>query len=351
MHSIARHSGHRRRGPAEPTLARKVALLRHPGAYPERTESVQCVETHLSWVFLTDTRAYKLKKPVRRDGYDLTTVAARAAHCRLEIVLNGRLTEGVYLGAVPIGMDASGELHLDRGGVVVDWLIRMRRLPAELMLDRLIETRRLGDGDLTPLVARLARFYRAIAPEPIGGAAFRDHLAARIASSTAALCAPGGELDIGLVEDVAERQLAFLELHAEAIDRRVALGHIVEGHGDLRPEHVCLEPFPQVIDCLEFSRELRIVDVAEELGFLALECERLGAPRARGEIFAAYAELSGDRPDPRLVDFYQSLHACIRGSLAVAHLREPERDDREKWRRRGAEYLRLAAQHIGRERV
>lgn len=350
MEFLVQSSGRRRPKAPEPPLARKVALLERPETYPEPTRSVRCVETHLSWVFLTDTHAYKLKKPLRRDGYDLTTVTARAAHCRMEIVLNGRLTDGVYLGAVPIGMDPSGELRLDGGGVVVDWLIRMRRLPSERMLDRLIEARGLRDGDLGPLVARLARFYRAIAPEPIGGAAFRDHLAARIASSTAALCAPEGELDIGLVEDVAERQLAFVELHAEAIDRRVALGHIVEGHGDLRPEHVCLEPFPQVIDCLEFSRELRIADVAEELGFLALECERLGAPRAKGEIFATYAELSGDRPDARLVDFYQSLHACIRGTLAAAHLREPERDDREKWRRRSAEYLRLAAEHIGRVR-
>jgi aminoglycoside phosphotransferase family enzyme len=350
MPSAARPSGPRRPGPAQATLAQKVAFLARPESYPAPATSVRCVETHLSWVFLADTDAYKLKKPVRRDGCDLTTIAARAAHCRMEIVLNRRLTDGVYLGAVPIGMDASGGLRLDRGGVVVDWLIHMRRLPAERMLDRLIEAHRLRDGDLTALVARLARFYRAIAPEPIRGAELRDHLAARIATSTAALCAPEGELAVGAVEDVADRQLAFLERHFEAIDRRVALGRIVEGHGDLRPEHVCLEPFPQVIDCLEFSRELRIVDVAEELGFLALECERLGALHAKREIFEGYAELSGDRPDARLVDFYQSLHACIRATLALAHLREPERDDRDKWLRRAADYLQLAARHIAGER-
>jgi aminoglycoside phosphotransferase family enzyme len=64
------------------------------------------------------------------------------------------------------------------------------------------------------------------------------------------------------------------------------------------------------------------------------------------ELFETYAELSGDRPDPRLVDFYQSHHACVRAKLALWHLREPERDDREKWLRRAGEYLRLAAQHL-----
>jgi len=339
------------RVPSAPSLESKVAFLRRADAYPEGTREVAAIETHLSWVFLTDTHAYKLKKPVRRDECDLTSVTARAAHCRMEVVLNRRLSESVYLGAVPLGLDRAGALRLDRGGVVVDWLIRMRRLPAERMLDRVIESHRLRDGDLAPLVARLVRFYRTCPPMPIAGAEFRARLAARIARSTAALCAPEAGQPRSGVEDVAERQLAFLERHAEAIDRRVALGRIVEAHGDLRPEHVCLEPEPQVIDCLEFSRELRVLDVAEELGFLALECERLGAPRAKSEIFREYAARSGDSPDAAIVDFYQSVHACVRAMLAATHLAEGGRDDHVKWRARAAEYLRLAALRVAPERL
>lgn len=351
MPSTARHASSLHRAPAQPCLERKVAFLRRIESYVPPTREVRAVETHLSWVFLTDAHAYKLKKPVRRDGCDLSTVVARAAHCRMEIVLNRRLSDDVYLGVVPLGMDRAGELHLDRGGVVVDWLIRMRRLPAERMLDRIIESHRLREGDLRPLVARLARFYRSSAPERIAGAELRARLAARIARSTEALCDPATRLPRASVEQVAERQLAFLERHAEAIDRRAALGRIVEAHGDLRPEHVCLERVPQVIDCLEFSRELRVLDVAEELGFLALECERLGAAQAKREIFDEYARRSGDSPDPALVDFYQSVHACLRASLAASHLAERERDDHERWLARTAEYLRLAAAHIPGERL
>ena len=351
MPSIAPQASRLHRNPAEPSLERKVAFLRRPEAYAEGAAGVRAIETHLSWVFLTDTHAYKLKKPARRDGCDLTTVTARAAHCRMEIVLNRRLSESVYLGVVPLGIDRAGQLQLDRGGVVVDWLIRMRRLPAERMLDRVIVSHRLREGDLRAVVARLVRFYRSAPPEPIGGAELRARLASRIARCARDLCDPRTELPIALVEDVGERQLAFLERHAGAIDRRVALGRVVEGHGDLRPEHVCLEEAPQIIDCLEFSRELRVLDVAEELGFLALECERLGAPRAKREIFAEYAALSGDAPDPAVVDFHQSVHACVRATLAAAHLAEPGRDDHERWRRRAAEYLQLAAQHLAAERL
>ena len=351
MSSIARNASGAHRSASPPSLERKVAFLQRADAYPEGTREVSAIETHLSWVFLTDTHAYKLKKPVRREECDLTTATARAAHCRMEVVLNRRLSERVYLGVVPLGLDRAGNLRLDRGGVVVDWLIRMRRLPPERMLDRLIQSHRLHEGDLAPLIARLVRFYRGCAPAPVTGAEFRARLAARIARSTAALCAPEAQLAASSIEQVGERQLAFLERHAAAIDRRVALGRVVEGHGDLRPEHVCLEAEPQVIDCLEFSRELRMLDIAEELGFLALECERLGAPRAKAEIFAQYAARSGDSPDAAMVDFYQSVHACVRATLAAAHLAEPERDDHARWRERAAAYLRLAALHLPPERL
>ena len=308
MSSIARNASGAHRSASPPSLERKVAFLQRADAYPEGTREVSAIETHLSWVFLTDTQAYKLKKPVRREECDLTTATARAAHCRMEVVLNRRLSERVYLGVVPLGLDRAGNLRLDRGGLVVDWLIRMRRLPPERMLDRLIQSHRLHEGDLAQLAA-------------------------------------------SSIEPVGERQLAFLERHAAAIDCRVALGRVVEGHGDLRPEHVCLEAEPQVIDCLEFSRELRMLDIAEELGFLALECERLGAPRAKAEIFAQYAARSGDSPDAAMVDFYQSVHACVRATLAAAHLAEPERDDHARWRERAAAYLRLAALHLPPERL
>ncbi|HUI98979.1 MAG TPA: hypothetical protein VLY46_02035 [Usitatibacter sp.] len=350
MPPIARPASGSHPTPAEPSLQRKVAFLRRREAYPEATGEVRAIETHLSWVFLTDTHAYKLKKPVRHEDCDLTTVGARAAHCRMEIVLNRRLSDGVYLGVVPLGIDRSGRLHVDRGGIVVDWMIRMRRLPAARMLDRIVASRRLREGSLRPLIARLVRFYRSCSPEAVPGASYRARLAARIARSTRELCAPQAQLSVPRVEELGERQLAFLDRHAEAIDRRVCLGHVVEGHGDLRPEHVCLEEVPQVIDCLEFSRELRVLDVAEELGFLALECERLGAPGAKSEIFGEYAALSGDRPDPAIVDFHQSVHACVRATLAAAHLGEPDRDDHERWLRRTAEYVQLAARHLSGER-
>lgn len=330
----------------DPGLAGKVAFLSDVRAYPQPTSSVEAIETHMSWVFLTDTHAWKLKKPQRIDGIDLGSVEARCRHCELELQLNRRFTDDVYLGRVGLRVRADGVLSLLGAGRAIDWLVRMRRLPASLMLDRMIADGSVRPRDVRRLGEDLARFYRACAPEPIEGWRFRAHLAARVGRAVLELRAFARLLPVGVADDLGERQLAFLEREAGLLDARVAAGRVVEGHGDLRPEHVCLESRPRVIDCLEFSRELRIVDAAEELGFLALECERLGAPELGDVIFGTYAAGTGDDPDPRLVHFYQSVHACTRAWLALRHLHDPVPRDPARWPLLASTYLRLAGQHL-----
>jgi aminoglycoside phosphotransferase family enzyme len=137
--------------------------------------------------------------------------------------------------------------------------------------------------------------------------------------------------------------LEFLEENGYLFDARVRQGKIVEGHGDLRPEHVCLESQPVVIDCLEFNRSLRILDVASELSFLALECERLGAPEIGERILNGYSEQAGDRPANMLLGFYRAYHACVRAKIAIWHLNDANVQGRDAWVAKAEQYLRMAA--------
>ncbi len=135
---------------ADPGLGAKVAFLSRPGSYPEPTARVDTIETHMSWVFLTDRQAWKLKKPVRTTWLDFTTAAARRRNCEAELRLNRRLATDVYLEIVPLALDDGGRLRLGDGGGVIDWLVRMRRLPAARMLDRLIARGEAHDGGHPP---------------------------------------------------------------------------------------------------------------------------------------------------------------------------------------------------------
>jgi len=300
----------------------------------------------MSWVFLTDTCAYKLKKPVRYPYLDFSTVEARRLDCEQEVRLNRRLAADVYLGVIPLVRDAEGHLCLSGAGEAVDWLVQMRRLPAERMLDYLLRSGAVEQAEIIQLARRLARCYAEAAAEAITPAAYRQGLAGRIEDNLRELGSPEFGLDPDQTQRLARLQLSFLQRHAELFDTRVRLGRIVEGHGDLRPEHVCLLAEPVVIDCLEFNRDFRILDTVDELGYLALECERLHAPQVGRWLLESYREASGDAPPDALIHFYQSCRAVLRAKLAVWHLRDDGRHPPGKWVAMARDYLELAQRHV-----
>ena len=336
---------------AAPSLADKVAFLKQTSSYPESTTQVGVVETHMSWVFLTDAFAYKLKKPVRYDYLDFSSLEARRLDCEAELRLNRRLATEVYLGVVPLLMSADGGLSLSGEGQPADWLVKMRRLPTERMLDTLIRQRAVSEDAIRELAQKLAAFYAGAQPEPMYVEEYRQRLAGQIADSLRELSKPEFNLPQERLLRIAEKQSACLQQQAALLDERVAHGRIVEGHGDLRPEHVCLLPEPVVVDCLEFKRDFRILDPLDELGYLALECERLGMPEIGVWLLAGYAEASGDRWPLPLLHFYQSCRASLRAKLAIWHLCDDGRHPPQKWVRAAHEYLDLAERHIEQARA
>jgi aminoglycoside phosphotransferase family enzyme len=326
-----------------PGIETKVAFLRRPDAYPEKPERVEVVETHMSWVFLTERHAYKLKKPVRWDSLDFSTPELRKHDCEEEVRLNRRLARDVYLGTTELTFDPEAGLALAGVGEPVDWLVRMRRLPARQMLDARLLRGPLAESEVRPAALHLARFYAAAAPLALTGPEYRSHLERGVCSDRDELGLPELGLGQSRVRALAEAQLAFLAAHPSLFDRRVDEGRIVEGHGDLRPEHVCLAPEPAIIDCLEFSFELRVLDPADELAFLALECERLGDARVGRFFLDAYREVTGDEPPQELLHFHRVYRALRRATIAVWHLRDPAVSDHAQWRERARRYLELAA--------
>jgi uncharacterized protein len=330
----------------DPGLAAKVAFLSRPESYAEPARTVATVETHMSWVFLLDRHAFKLKKPVRLPYLDFSTEALRRTACADEVRLNRRLARDVYLGMVPLTFTADDELAIGGDGRVVDWLVRMRRLPAERMLDRMIAAGALSAEDVRLVVRRLAAFYRDGTPIPDSPDAYRERFAAGIRENLRELARPAYGLAVREVEDLCGDQRSALDRLADALAARVRAERILEAHGDLRPEHVCVEAEPQIIDCLEFSRDLRVLDSADELAFLTLECERLGAGWVHACAFAAYAEATGDTPAPALVAFYQSYRAAVRAKIAAWHLNDDGVRAPAAWTARAAGYVALARAKI-----
>jgi len=302
----------------------KVAFLLKPNAYPEHPRHVEAIETRLSWVFLTERHAYKLKKPKRLPHLDFTTLAARRANCLTEIRLNRRLASDVYLGLVGLFIRPDGSIRLGRRpgqrDAVADWLVWMVRLPQERRLDERTRAGTLAPADVTQLGRVLSDFYRSGRPDPMAPADYQRRFEEDIRRNLDVTVprAPGPLAE--QARHAAALQSAFLAEHGALLRARAAEGHIVEGHGDLRPEHVFLDSPPRIIDCLEFSRDLRMLDPVDELAYLALECERLGVPEVGEAILDLYRDQCGDAADPRLIAFYRSFRASLRARLAAGRL-------------------------------
>jgi aminoglycoside phosphotransferase family enzyme len=309
----------------------------------------------MSWVFLGGDEAFKLKKPVRFPYLDFSTLARREAACRAELALNRRLAPDVYKAVAPVVCAGNG-LAIGRpiaepagrpargGGEIVDWLVVMRRLDPGGTLERAIAARTLTVRQLDGLLAALADFYRHAAVVPVSPEAHLRNLRRNIAFNMQVLLDARLDLPAGLVRETGRVQRRFLVQHAALIAGRVRGRHIVDGHGDLRPEHIWLGPPVRIIDCLEFNASLRAVDPFDEIAFLCLECERLGCAWAAAHVSRRAGQVLPHGPPPGgLFAFYRCHRAAMRARLAAAHLLEPEPRTPEKWRRLARTYLQLAA--------
>ena len=232
----------------------------------------------MSWVFLAGDRVYKLKKPVRFPYLDFSTLARREAACRAELRLNRALAPDIYLDVLPL-VDTGDGLSIGGAGAPVDWLVCMKRLDERDMLDRThrraacrncsARSARRGARAILSLGQRRSFFLRR-SISPIGSAALPI-----IGASCSILVSAFLPAWCGASIDAQRR---FLEPARRSHRRaRFATAASSTGHGDLRPEHIWLDDKVRIIDCLEFNPRLRAVDPFDEIAFLSLECERLGA--------------------------------------------------------------------------
>ena len=276
------------------------------------------------YVFLAGDYVYKIKKPVRFDFLDASTLARRRQLCLDEVRLNRRLAPDVYLGVVAILRREGGELVLGEAGggageagAVVEWAVRMRRLADATMLDRMVARHAASVAQIRAIAARLAGFHGAAATDRDGSTARRRRCGGWCAetSKSSRTIAPRSIAPAGLAE--LERFLhRAIESRWSLLNRRARGARVCEGHGDLRCEHVSLAGDTiAIIDCVEFSEGLRYVDVASDVGFLAMDLDRLGARGLADELVGAYREASGDADLPLLVPLYKIHRALVRAKV------------------------------------
>ncbi|MCE6967256.1 hypothetical protein [Cereibacter sphaeroides] len=300
----------------------------------------------MAHVFLFADDVLKLKKPVVLGILDHRTLAARHRACAAEVRLNRELAGGsVYRGLLPLVVD-DGRMGVGGSGEVVDWLVYMQRLPADRMLDRLITERRAVEPSLLSLLMRdLASFYGRTRRAPEGHYLARLRQEAQMNSEhLAAMAAHVPQVPVARLAAACAHRI---RTYKHEIARRERRGLIVDGHGDLRPEHVCLLAHPVVFDRVEFSRDIRLADPFDEVGHLALECGLLGAPDLAGPLLVALDAAGVPAPSAGLLATYRLFRCLTRARLCLDHLRDEGRTDIARWIAKASAYLAEATRLVG----
>ncbi len=297
-----------------------IQLLASPATHGGA--DVQRIDTHAAVVLLAGDRAYKLKRAVRFDYLDFSTVELRRRSCEAELRLNCRTAPTLYLRVVPVTRQPDGTLALDGDGTPVDWVLEMRRFPQEDLFDRLAAAGRLDRAWMPPLAGAIAGLHlQAERRVDHGGG---TGMAWVIDGNAAGLNEFGaGWLDAAAVRRVTASARVALDRWTTLLDERRAGGWVRQCHGDLHLRNiVLLEGRPTLFDAVEFNDEIACIDVLYDLAFLLMDLWRRHLPAHANAVWNQYLTDIGTLDGIGLLPLFLSCRAAVRAktSATAAHL-------------------------------
>lgn len=325
-----------------------IQRLGDPAVFRAGSIEVKTLQTHLSVVCLVGDSAFKFKKPVCLPFADFSTLEKRKHFCEAELRLNRRLCSGIYQEVVPLRRDRDGNLHIGSGtGEVIDYAVKMRRLPAERMLDVMLRADKVTVADVAKIAKQMAIFHREAdrGPETMRKGdpdRLRKFAMANFEESRSVI---GRVFHAKLHAALEERTSKDFDRWLPALRERATTGHVIDGHGDLHARNICLTDPVAIYDCIEFNPEFRCGDVATEHAFLIMDLRFRGHPELATAYFDAIESTTGDKAMRNLMPMLVRYRAMVRAKVSAIAAGESELAD--SLRRESADtarrYLRFAA--------
>jgi len=285
-------------------------LLR-PLAYPHPVDQVELKETPISWVLLAGAYAYKIRRPVKLDFVDFSTLEARRQDCFEEIRLNRHFAPQLYESVVPIRGDEQQPVigATDADGPAVEYAVKMQRFPAGQELSTLLECNAVSVDELVRFGSSLAAIHARLDE-------CRDPSAAiEVAMQNVRELQQARPRDdsIGTLAEWMEkewRRIGGLAAH------RAGHGRVRECHGDLHAANIVrLDGQLVAFDCLEFDARLRCIDVASDVAFLFMDLQARGQRSLAYALLNAWLEAGGDYEAVGLLRFFAVHRALVRAKV------------------------------------
>jgi aminoglycoside phosphotransferase family enzyme len=340
----------------EPTMSDQslppfLQALLHPDRYNHPVQEVQLVQTHISSVLLAGDYVYKFKKPVNFGFLDFSDLDKRHYYCEQELVLNRRLCPDIYLALVTVTKETDGSFTLNGQGQVVEYGVKMVRMPEERMMPRLIHSGELNRGHIDRLVAVLSDFYQRAE----GGGDIAAFGTARAVAVNVLENFDQTQGSIGQGALTREQFDRISQYARDVLDRedlfehRIAGGCIRDCHGDLYSANICLADKVYIFDCIEFNQRFRYCDVASDVAFLAMDLDFHGLDQLSQYFIDQFCRQSGDTGLMTMLNFYKCYRAYVRGKIGLFTAGDPAVDTstRETCLQQAARYFQLAERYVG----
>ncbi len=304
---------------------------------PDAVDGVAVVQTHISHLFLTASRVYKIRKAVSLGFLDFGMRASRNGDCLRELTLNRRLAPDVYLGVAPVQRSGSnvrvGAIEESVSSPELEHCVVMRRLSPGQDALSLIERREFGTDHVDAMSRVIVRFhkrYRLGQPAPFSPEAWLTAIVTPVADNFTLI---SGVIDDARLPSLARGTRDVLDIHRDRFETRRVKGRAVDGHGDLHLAHVWFEvgnTDPLFIDCIEFSNRLRQIDAASEVAFMAMDLRYRGYSDLADRFLRRYAADSDDFHLYTVVDYFISYRAAVRAKVAAIIAVETEVPDAQR---------------------
>ncbi len=287
-------------------------------SFPNNPREIRVIQTHISFVFIVDEFVYKIKKPVNFGFLDFTTLDLRKIYCEKEVELNKRLSPDIYLQVVPISKTDIG-YRVEDSENIVEYAVKMKRLPEVGMMSKIIENRELDKKHLDLIVESLIPFYKnartGVGIDEYGSI---DTISFNTEENFAqTLNYVGRPINKWRYEYIVNWNRKFINENLSIFKSRIDGGFIRECHGDLYSANICFDDLEKVyiFDCIEFNERFRCGDIASDIAFLSMDLDFHGYEELSEYFVKSYVEKSGDRELIKLLNFYKCYRAYVRGKI------------------------------------
>lgn len=326
--------------------------LLDPNAYPDPTKSVEPLQTHISFIFITDDYVYKVKKAVNFGFLDFSSLDKRLYYCQQEIELNKRLSPDIYLGVLPV-TDESDRLVIDGKGDVVDYAVRMKKIPMDRLMKKLLREGKVTQGMVDEVAKKIAVFHaEAQTSKEIEKFGSRETIKFNTDENFEQTKSYIGKTITQEQYDLLKRYTdTFYIMKKDTIEKRMEEGRIKDCHGDLHLEHICITDAIIIFDCIEFNERFRYSDTAADISFLAMDLDYQGRRDLSEILMDSYVKHSKDKGVVDMLNFYKIYRAYVRGKVIGFQLNDPHISDegKENAKKLASDYFKLAESYAKEE--